>query len=210
MIPRHCKTATIGSRNISICVDCRLFPVRRRKCRRPENSTPEFRRCAICRARSVCVMKTSTFRIVPLPTEVAEEARHVAESGAADYAVIKVDSSTGYPCRHCLRWAQPGEHVILFPYASIPAGHPYSESGPIFVHAEPCERYRATRVYPSAFRNGRVFRAYNANYDMIDAEVVNGSEPEAVVEKLLQNPETAFVHARSVTHGCYTFGVERI
>ncbi len=45
---------------------------------------------------------------------------------------------------------------------------------------------------------------------MIDVEVVNGSEPEAVVEKLLQNPETAFVHARSVTHGCYTFRVERI
>jgi Protein of unknown function (DUF1203) len=78
------------------------------------------------------------------------------------------------------------------------------------VHGEPCERYRATREYPSAFRNGRVLRAYNANYDIIAAEIVNGSEPEAVVEKLLQSPETAFVHVRSVTHGCYTFGVERI
>ena len=46
----------------------------------------------------------------------------MAESGAADHAVIKVDSATGYPCRHCLRWAKPGERVILFPYASIPAG----------------------------------------------------------------------------------------
>jgi hypothetical protein len=109
-----------------------------------------------------------------------------------------------------LALGQPGERVILFPYPAIPPGHPYSESGPIFVHADPCERYRATREYPSAFRNGRVFRAYNTNYDMIHAEVVNGSEPEAVVEKLLQNPKTAFVHVRSVTHGCYTFGVERI
>jgi hypothetical protein len=83
-------------------------------------------------------------------------------------------------------------------------------AGRFFVHAEPCERYSATREYPSDFRNGRVFRAYNANYQMIDAEVANGSEPEAVVEKLLQNPKTAFVHVRSVTHGCYTFGVERI
>ena len=31
-------------------------------------------------------------------------------------------------------------------------------------------------------------RAYNSNYDMIDAEVVNGSEPEAVIEKLLEKP----------------------
>lgn len=100
--------------------------------------------------------------------------------------------------------------MILFPYASIPAGHPYSESGPIFVHAEPCPRYSATYEFPADFRSGRVLRAYNSKHDMIDAEVVNGSEPEAVIEKLLQNPETAFVQARSVTRGCYTFRIERI
>ena len=155
-------------------------------------------------------MKTSNFRIVPLKTEIAEAARRSAEKGAPDHAIIIVDSPRGYPCRHCLRWAQPGERVILFPYPAIPAGHPYSESGPIFVHAEPCACYEATREYPADFRGGRVFRAYNSRYDMIDAEVVNGAEPEAVIEKLLNNPETAFVHARSVTRGCYTFGIERI
>ena len=154
-------------------------------------------------------MKTSTFRIVPLPTEVAEEARHVAESGAADHAVIKVDSPIGYPCRHCLRWAQPGERVILFSYTSIPAGHPYSETGPIFVHAEPCKRYSTTSEYPADFRIGRVLRAYDANYNMIDAEVVNGREPEAVIEKLLQNPKTEFVDTRSLTRGCFTFRILR-
>lgn len=155
-------------------------------------------------------MKTSNFRIVPLKTEVADAARRSAEKGAPDYAIITADSPQGYPCRHCLRWARPGERVILFPYSAIPAGHPYSESGPIFVHAEPCERYDATQEYPADFRGGRVFRAYNSSYDMIDAEVVNGAEPEAVIEKLLNNSETAFVHARSVTRGCYTFGIERI
>jgi len=154
-------------------------------------------------------MKTSTFRIVPLPTEVAEEARHVAESGAADHALIKVDSSTGYPCRHCLRWAQPGERVILFPYTSIPAGHPYAEIGPIFIHAEPCKRYGTTCEYPADFRNGRVLRAYDTNYNMIDAEVVNGREPEEVIEKLFQISKTAFVDARSVSRGCFTFRIQR-
>jgi Protein of unknown function (DUF1203) len=154
-------------------------------------------------------MKTSPFRVVPLPTEIADRARCAAETGAADHAVVTADSPTGYPCRHCLRFAKPGERLILFPYASIPAGHPYSETGPIFVHAEPCERYSATHEYPEDFRKGRALRAYNANYDMIDAEVADGSEPEAIVEKLLQNPETAFVDARSVTRGCYTFRIQR-
>src|ERR1043166_8497423 len=154
-------------------------------------------------------MKTSTFRIVPLPTEDAEKARRATESGAEDHAVVTVDSPFASPCRHCLRWAQPGEPVILFPYSSIPAGHPYSETGPIFVHAERCERYDATSEYPADFRNGRVFRAYNANYDMIDAEIANGNDPEAVIEKLLQNPKTKFVDARSVTRGCFTFRILR-
>jgi hypothetical protein len=154
-------------------------------------------------------MKTSPFRVVPLPTEIADRARCAAETGAADHAVVTADSPTGYPCRHCLNFAKPGERLILFPFASIPAGHPYSETGPIFVHAEPCERYSATHEYPDDFRAGRAFRAYNASYDMIDAEVADGSEPEAIVEKLLQNPETAFVDARSVTRGCYTFRIQR-
>jgi len=81
-------------------------------------------------------MKTSTFRIVPLSTEVAYAARRTAKSGAPDHAVVVADSPEGYPCRHCLRFAKPGERLILFPYASIPAGHPYSETGPIFVHEQ--------------------------------------------------------------------------
>ena len=154
-------------------------------------------------------MNTSSFHIVPLPTEIAEAARRVVKAGAADHALVTADSPTSYPCRHCLRWAQPGERVILFPYSAIPSGHPYSESGPIFVHANDCQRYSATDEYPADFRSGRVFRAYDSNYKIIDAEVVNGSEPEVVIERLFQNPETAFVDARSATHGCFTFRVQR-
>jgi hypothetical protein len=154
-------------------------------------------------------MKALTFRIVPLPTEVADMARRAAKAGAADHAIVIADSPTGYPCRHCLRWAKEGEPVILFPYAAIPQGYPYSESGPIFVHAEPCQRYATTREFPADFRKGRAMRAYNSKFDMIDAEVVNGNEAEPVIEKLFQNSETAFVDARSVIRGCYTFRIRR-
>src|SRR5437870_13431651 len=146
-------------------------------------------------------MKNSNFRVIPLKSEVAEAARRTAKSGVSDHRVVAVDSPGGYPCRHCLRWAKPGEHVILFPFAAIPPGHPYSVSGPIFVHEQRCDRYNAIHEYPVEFRDGRVVRAYNEQYDMIDAEVATGSEREAMIEKLLQNPETAFVDARSVTRG---------
>jgi hypothetical protein len=155
-------------------------------------------------------MNTSQFRVVPLRTEVAAAARRTAETGAHDHRVVIADSSGGYPCRHCLRWAQPGERMILFPFAAIPAGRPYSETGPIFVHADACERYASTHEYPAAFRKDRSIRAYDSDRNIIAAEVVNGSEPEAVIEKFLEKPETAFMHVRSASHGCFTMEIQRI
>ena len=154
-------------------------------------------------------MKTSNYRVVPLPTEFADAARRAAQAGARDHACVMVDSPTGYPCRHCLRWAQPGEQVILFPYASIPAGCPYAEMGPIFVHAQPCPRYELTEQYPADFRGGRVIRAYDREQNMIAGEIVNGRKPETVIENLFENPETEFIQVRSADRGCYTFGIER-
>jgi len=154
-------------------------------------------------------MSNSRFRIIPLPTEIAEAARRALNAGASDYALVMADSPESAPCRHCLRWAQPGERVILFPYSAIPSGYPYSETGPVFVHAEKCDRYSTTDEYPAEFRTGRVFRGYDSNYNIIDAKVVDGSEPEAVIKELFDNSDVAFLDVRSITHGCFTFRVLR-
>jgi hypothetical protein len=154
-------------------------------------------------------MKPSTFCIVPVAAKIAETARRAVNTGASDHALVTAGSPRTYPCRHCLRWAEPGERVILFPYPAIPPGHPYSETGPIFVHADNCQRYTTPNEYPADFRNGRVFRAYDSNYHIIDAQVVDGREPEVVIQELFENPQTAFVDVRSLTHGCFTFRIQR-
>jgi hypothetical protein len=154
-------------------------------------------------------MTTSNLRIVPLPTDLADDAREAARRGARDHALVEVTSPRSFPCRHCLSWAQPGERGILFTYASIAAGRPYAESGPIFIHEERCESYRATDNYPPDLREGRVFRAYDSQENMIDAAVVNGEAPETIVSKLFANPAAAFLQVRSVTRGCFTFKIDR-
>lgn len=156
-------------------------------------------------ARLYPAFMKNSFRIVPLPTEVAERARHAS---AADHQIVVADKPHSYPCRHCLEWAEPGEALVLFPYQSIPPGRPYSESGPIFVHQEPCERYSKVDEYPTALRQGRVVRGYDVRDEMIAAEVAD-DEPKAVIEAMLANPEVAFVQVRSVTRGCFTMKVER-
>lgn len=165
------------------------------------------------RARLECdyasSMKPIHYQIVPLRTEAAEAARQAFAAGAKDHALVTADSPDGYPCRHCLQWAGVGERMILFPFAPVENG-PYRESGPIFVHAQPCARYTAAREFPERFRNGRVIRAYDDRNFMIDARLVNGEGPEAVIEELLRNPNTAYLHVRSAARGCYSMGVERI
>jgi Protein of unknown function (DUF1203) len=44
---------------------------------------------------------------------------------------------------------------------------------------------------------------------MIAAETVASSDPETIIAKLLANPETEFLQARSAERGCYTFGIVR-
>ena len=154
-------------------------------------------------------MSKRNFRVMALSSEVARAARSAAATNAPDHRIVVAESDQSCPCRHCLEWGRRGERMVLFPYDAIPPGHPYSERGPIFVHERQCIRYAETNEYPDAFRNGRVFRAYNAGHDMIDAQPADGGAPEAIIENLLQNPETAFVDARSATHGCFTFRLER-
>ncbi|MFL6567534.1 MAG: DUF1203 domain-containing protein [Chthoniobacterales bacterium] len=153
-------------------------------------------------------MTTNNFRVVALPSAIAENARRTADDGATDHRVSVVESERSAPCRHCLTWAKKGERVILFPYQSIAADRPYAESGPIFVHAESCTRYDSPNEFPADLRNGRVIRAYNQADEIAAAEVANGA-PEETAARLLENPQVHFLHVRSATHGCYTFKVER-
>jgi hypothetical protein len=146
---------------------------------------------------------------VPLPTDVAEAARARAREGATDHEVLAADQPEAYPCRHCLRWAEPGERVVLFPYASIPPGRPYSETGPIFVHENACPPYNQPEKYPPNFRQHRVLRAYNLSQHIIDAVILGERGPEEVISQLFEHPAVDFLQARSATRGCYTFKIAR-
>lgn len=86
-------------------------------------------------------MTKTSFTIVPLDSAIADAARRDAAHGAPAHAIMTTEAPNTFPCRHCLRFAEPGERVVLFNHAAIPPGYAYSENGAIFVHLDPCERY---------------------------------------------------------------------
>ena len=44
---------------------------------------------------------------------------------------------------------------------------------------------------------------------MVDADVVEGSDAEAVIERLLSDPEIAYIHAHYAKPGCYAARIDR-
>jgi hypothetical protein len=131
---------------------------------------------------------------------------------------ILTDDDGGSPLRCCLRQVRPGETVALVSYAPLrrwaeqrgvdPGA--YDETGPIFLHTEPCGG-RIDDGYPGEFRDSeRMLRAYSS-----DGRILHGVRVEAngdfegAIDDLLADPAVAVVHGRAIEFGCFTFEAHR-
>jgi len=157
----------------------------------------------------------STFKVLPIKNEIAQEIREkMVDQNVNQLSVsIAVENSYG-PCRSCLRQFKTGERRIVFSYSPNPIANPYNETGPIYIHADECEPYKDADVFPPEVENGRIkfplaFRAYNKNGMMIDGLLPNGERPGETIEALFENENIAFVHVRNRQVGCFIAHVDR-
>ncbi len=125
---------------------------------------------------------------------------------------VVVDEPNAYPCRRCLRDAEPGETVLLLSYDPFEDGavSPYRQPGPIYVHAEPCD-HRPTAALPDQL-TGRVLsvRSFDADHLMLGGVVVEGSELGAVAAQLLDDAAVAYLHVHNAGPGCFAARIDRV
>lgn len=160
--------------------------------------------------------RARTFAVRPVAAEVADQLRLLDDAGRVPETVV--DREGGSPLRCCLRASRPGERLLLVTYAPVrrwaaAAGvdpGPYDESGPVFLHPEPCAGPSDDR-WPADFRGApRVLRAYGANGRIVGGRTLTeDDEPEPAIDELFADDRVAFVHARAVVFGCFTFAIER-
>jgi Protein of unknown function (DUF1203) len=115
------------------------------------------------------------------------------------------------PCRHCLQLIAEGEEKLVLAYRPFGALQPYAEVGPIFLHQRECQRYEGEQL-PAwfAYLQPALIRGYGYD-DWIRYEtgtVVAGSELAAECQRILINPEVAYIHIRS-KYNCFQCRVER-
>ena len=105
------------------------------------------------------------FRSGPIDTATAERFRR---TGLDDHGNalrrMTADDPAGFPCRHCLQCAKPGEELLLGSYDLPRPQGIYWTPSPIFIHAAPCPAFDAAdALAPTVVANGLVsVRAYDA------------------------------------------------
>jgi len=147
--------------------------------------------------------------VIAVPSDLAAAARSNASDAQGNALQPEVQTEDGNPCRHCLRRARAGERLTLFSHSPFDRQNPYKEHGPIFVHSDGCERYASPHELPPDFLNRPiVLRGYDSQQRIARVAVVVDGTANARAQELLSDPNIAFLHARSFTHGCYLFRIE--
>ena len=121
----------------------------------------------------------------------------------------RIDEPHAAPCRVTLVDADPGERVILLPFAHQTADSPYKAGGPIYVRERAREAYDRIDELPPVF-SGRILavRAYDADGMMIHADIVE-SDPRELFTQFFSDPATDYLHVHYARRGCYSCRVDR-
>lgn len=121
-----------------------------------------------------------------------------------------VASDGAAPCRVSLCDAAEGDRLLLLNYMHQPAPSPYRSMHAIYVAQGSTEPgvYRGS-IPPIMQTRILSIRAFDADEMIIDADVVEGSQAEPVIDSLLAIPEAAYLHVHFAKRGCFAATVRR-
>lgn len=164
------------------------------------------------------VTRTQTETVAISAIEPAVVASLLELDDASRSPRFVTDGEGDSPLRCCLRLSRPGEALALVSYAPLrrwaqargvdPGA--YDETGPVFIHTEPCGG-RVDSGYPAELRGSeRMLRAYSEDGRILQGVQVHADDDvEQMLEDLLADPQVAVVHGRAVDFGCFTFEARR-
>ena len=152
-------------------------------------------------------------RFVALPAEEVIALQSGGLDAHGQRPERQISDGEGVPCRHCLTRVAMGEPYLVLAYRPFPSDQPYAETGPIFLHANPCSRFEETGTVPEILteRPEFVMRGYDER-DRIVYESCAAVPGDRIIEgatELLEMPRVEYLHVRARTSTCYQCRVER-
>jgi Protein of unknown function (DUF1203) len=153
-----------------------------------------------------------TFRVTGLSPEPFRPLFGLPGDELARRGVRRVvaDSGFGFPDRIEISDAAPGESLLLLNYLHQPADTPYRSGHAIFVRERDMAPTDLMGEIPPAMRVRPLsLRAFDGEGMMVDADLVDGGEAEALIERLLADRRVDYIQAHYARRGCYAGRIER-
>jgi hypothetical protein len=152
-----------------------------------------------------------SFQIMSIPTEIVQAVRATGKAPQYGFPAHKEIASGRAPCRHCLRLIRIREQqLFLFTYDPFENVGAPPLPGPVYIHADHCERSVGATAFPEEYRGRALtFAAYGDDRALLaEVRLKNGREDEEA-GKLFANPAVKYIHVRSTDAGCYLFRLDR-
>ena len=153
------------------------------------------------------------FHFVAMPTDQARAYQRGEPDAYGFEPERRVSDGSGVPCRHCLQHVAAGEDYQTLAYRPFPALQPYAETGPIFLHADECERAPESDVLAPMFRAtpDYILRGYGVDDRIVygTGGVIPTHKICARVHELFEREDVAYLHMRSARNNCDQLKVER-
>ncbi len=155
----------------------------------------------------------TAIRFVSMPTDEAE-AYWAGAPDAYDRAPeVHLAAEDGLPCRHCQEDIAKGERYLILAHRPFPEEQPYAETGPIFLHAEPCRRYPESGRTPEMFlkRDSYLIKGYGRDDRIVygTGQIVKSADMAVGAGRILDRDDVAYVHVRSSLNNCFSCRIDR-
>jgi hypothetical protein len=150
-----------------------------------------------------------SFRITGLPAENFDHLFAMSDAELAAQGAVRRKAPGSVPCRISLTDATPGEDVILTNYEHHAVDSPYRMRFAIYVRKGE-STYDAIDQIPEQLRKRTLaVRAFDKDGMMVERELVEGTDLEGAIERLLALPAAAYLHVHFAAPGCYAARIDR-
>jgi hypothetical protein len=123
----------------------------------------------------------------------------------------KADTENTFPCRIKLQDAVIGDTVLLTNYEHQPAKNAYQSSHAIYVNEAATSAGEYINEIPAQIQRRLLsIRAFDATDAIVDADVIEGSDAETLIQRFLSAQETAYLHVHFARRGCFAARVDRV
>ena len=147
-----------------------------------------------------------------LPTEAVRALQRGGPDAYGRMPERMISDGDGVPCRHCMRNVAQGDAYLVLAFRPFLELQPYAETGPIFLHAEECERAAEGSTLPEMLASSDyIVRGYGRDDRIVygTGAVIATDGIAARAGELFERDDVAYIHVRSARNNCSQCRIER-